>query len=152
MLTQVPDVPSTPRPLGPGDDDPRSPAVAQDADRVQPLGPGDADRRSPAESTAAATPGPLGPGDDDPRSPASQAALQAAPPLGPGDGDPNDGRVMLAPPPAGPGGVDSGPRHLTHLIPKRPTMVGEIPVSVAPTVEDDPSATGDAPFTALTRG
>lgn len=75
--------PPAPLALGPGDDDPRSPAV-------------------PVVDDGAA---PLGPGDDDPRSPAGAAALIAAA-LGPGDAtgpDLNEGHVLLAPPAHGPG-------------------------------------------------
>jgi len=105
-------------PLGPGDDDPRSPAVAVDA-VTGPLGPGDDDPRSATVSNwrlATEASAPLGPGGDDPYSPALGDPLPATKPLGPGDStEPHDGRVMLAPAPAGPGGTDTGPRHLTHL-------------------------------------
>jgi hypothetical protein len=84
-----------------------------------PLGPGESDPRSPTTEVAAAA-GPLGPGDDDPRSPVKGDALPVTKPLGPGDSiEPHDGRIMLAPAPAGPGGTDTGPRHLTHVMPAR---------------------------------
>lgn len=74
--------PPAPPALGPGDDDPRSPAAVA-ADGVMPLGPGEDDPASPAVTL----PDPvsaLGPGDAD----------------GP---DPHAGYVLLAPPPALPG-------------------------------------------------
>lgn len=134
MLNQIAGA-ETRGPLGPGDDDPRSPAQVEFVSEFHAtLGPVADDPLSPDQSETPT--GPLGPGDDDPRSPANGTALPATKPLGPGDGQPHDGRIMLAPPPAGPGGTESGPRQLTHLVPKAPTLVGETPVSaVAPSVE-----------------
>jgi hypothetical protein len=85
------------------------------------LGPGDDDPRSPASTSAAgAAAPPLGPGDDDPRSPATGTAAIATPPLAPGDADgdnPDDDFDFIAPPPAGPGATATVRQ--TVRIPKR---------------------------------
>ena len=102
--------------LGPGDDDPRSPAgVARPLVAV--LGPGDDDPRSRVSAAGPAAGGPLGPGDDDPRSPAGVAAPIRGP-LGPGESDginPDDDYVFLAPPALGPGSSTVSPRQLVRM-------------------------------------
>lgn len=103
------DVPASPQPefvafdpLGPGADDPRSPAKvgADDGSAFNPLGPGDDDPRSPARGTAGEIRGPLGPGELD----------------GP---DPHEGFTFVTPGPAGPGGTDTGPRTITRVPTKK---------------------------------
>lgn len=91
------------------------------------LAPGDDDPRSPAQTSAGEAHGPLGPGDDDPRSPVRGVPEMTTGPLGPGDtplGEAeDDDLVMLAPTPPGPGDAASGPRHVTHVPRRRPTVV-----------------------------
>src|SRR4051812_30748195 len=117
--------------------------MATDNQTAGPLGPGDDDPRSPAATMASTAAGPLGPGDDDPRSPAIATALPATPPLGPGGSlEPADDRIMLAPSPAGPGGVDSGPRHVTHIAAPVPVVIAAParvtpPAAAAPLPVDD---------------
>lgn len=84
------------------------------------LGPGDDDPKSPAVVVPSAAPA-LGPGDDDPRSPAAGVPTASRGPLAPGESDgtnDDDAFHFLTPAPAGPGGTDSGPRQLVR-IPKR---------------------------------
>jgi hypothetical protein len=94
------------------------------SENLGPLGPGDDDPRSPAAPVAEA-PLALLPGDDDPRSPARGAPITAAKPLGPGDPTPGDvideDLVMLAPAPPGPGSSGGGPLHVTH-VPRQPPV------------------------------
>lgn len=96
-----------------------------------PLGPGDDDPRSPAVPVETGAPGPLGPGDDDPHSPANGTPLAATSPLGPGESagaDPHAGFRMLTPPPAGPGDAAGGARLVTHVPLMQPPVVVEPPV------------------------
>lgn len=100
-----------PMPLGPGDDDPRSPARVLDARAVAPV--------VEAAADPVVVPGALGPADPDPRSPA-QTVAPAVPALAPGAsvGPDDDAFDVLAPPPPGPGDSVHGPRQLVR-IPKR---------------------------------
>src|SRR5947209_7574227 len=113
-----------------------------------PLGPGDEDPRSPAGvtvSTATAPAGgPLGPGDDDPKSPPSVSESTARAPLGPGDDDPDsppDLRVPLPPmTPAGPGDAATSPRFVTHLDVPAEFDVNATAAPSAPVVESSAPA------------
>jgi hypothetical protein len=116
-------MPATPPPLGPGDDDPRSPTKVSS---------------SPAFA-------PLGPGDDDPRSPAKGAPVTTASPLGPGErAEPADDDLeMICPPPAGPGDAAQSPRNVTHRLKRQPTP-STPPINPEPvdeTVAAEPSKT-----------
>ncbi|HYE85653.1 MAG TPA: hypothetical protein VEA16_04830 [Vicinamibacterales bacterium] len=93
---------------------------------VPPLGPGDDDPRSPASAPPEAV-GPLGPGDDDPRSPAGSAAPASTPP-GPGDSvgpSVDDDVVFAAPPAPSPGSSFTGPRHVTRIPVRRAAVPPE---------------------------
>jgi hypothetical protein len=83
-------------------------------DARPPLGPGDDDPKSPAVDGALA-PAPLGPGDDDPRSPV--VIVPSAPVVE--EKNPDEDFHFLAPPALGPGDAQIGPRHVVR-IPKRP--------------------------------
>lgn len=129
-------------PLGPGDDDPRSPVIAGESTARPPLTAADGDD---AETVAVELPGPLGPGDDDPRSPVKGVFAPIVPVPGPGDGiDPHEGFRMLAPPPAGAGGTDTGPRSITHVPIKEPaaaeppvTQTVDKPAAPLPAIDDE---------------
>lgn len=98
-----------------------------------PLGPGETDPRSPAVETSSAASKPLGPGDDDPRSPVKGAAETTAGPLGPGDSTEDvDDLEMIAPAPPGPGDSAQTPRHVTHMPKRKPTLASVAPVETAP--------------------
>jgi hypothetical protein len=89
------EIPEARPPLGPGDDDPRSPPVAGDQ-----------------------APPPLGPGDDDPRSPVRivESAPMADVP------NPDDDFEFIAPAAPGPGDPQVGPRHITRFPKKTPRV------------------------------
>lgn len=91
--------------LGPGDDDPRSPAAVQTSAR-----------------DGVSVAGPLGPGDDDPRSPVRRRGpATARAPHAPGESvgeNPDDAFEVLVAPALGPGAAQVAPRSLVR-IPKR---------------------------------
>ena len=95
-LPEVPPEMVVPKPLGPGDDDPRE---------------------QPRAVVPIEAPKPLGPGDDDPAFvPRVVADGTARGPLKPGETDPTDTRPafqMFVPPQAGPGQVEMPPRRIT---------------------------------------
>jgi hypothetical protein len=91
--------------LGPGDDDPRSPAKVSEAESFAPLGPGDDDPRSPAKGAARELVV-----DAEGRS----YAVDALPTIDPDD----EAFDMVAPVPPGPGDPATTPRQLTR-VPKR---------------------------------
>lgn len=97
LLAAAAALPATPA-LGPGDDDPRSPAAAAAGEASTPLGPGDDDPRSPAKGVAEAARGPLAPGES-------------------AGSNPDDEFDFVAPPPASPGGTATVRQ--TVRIPKR---------------------------------
>lgn len=122
------------------------------SDAFNALGPGDPDPRSPAAAGEAETPAPLGPGDDDPRSPVIGTPIASTAPLGPGESDADDDTdlVMLAPAAAGPGDTASGPRHVTHVPRRKPTIVTAVAVSESPAAPAEADDTSSAAHEEIT--